>query len=118
MYLAKNIRFLRDIRGMTQAELAEITDVTDKAVSTWENGACQPRMGVIEILCNHFNLSKSALIDRDLEAEFSTIQKPATGEGGGLDEETKTLIKLYHELPKDDRDLLIQQAELLKKRRK
>lgn len=41
---------LREQRGLTQAELAERIDVTDKAVSKWENGQAFPRIETLERL--------------------------------------------------------------------
>lgn len=43
---------LREQRGLTQAELAERIEVTDKAVSKWENGQAFPRMETLEKLAD------------------------------------------------------------------
>ncbi len=43
---------LREQRGLTQAELAERIDVTDKAVSKWENGQAFPRIETFERLAD------------------------------------------------------------------
>ena len=36
MSIGKNIRSLRESRGLSQIQLGKIAGVTDKAVSTWE----------------------------------------------------------------------------------
>ncbi len=41
---------LREQKGLTQGELAAMMDVTDKAVSKWENGQAIPRMDKFELL--------------------------------------------------------------------
>lgn len=41
---------LREERGLTQAELADMLDVTDKSVSKWENGQAFPRIETFEKL--------------------------------------------------------------------
>ena len=45
--VAKNISELRRSAGMTQLELAEILNYSDKAVSKWESGASLPDVGVL-----------------------------------------------------------------------
>jgi transcriptional regulator with XRE-family HTH domain len=61
--IAENLKILRKRFGLTQQELAEIAGVTNKAVSAWETGAKEPRMGAIERISRHFNIKKSNLIE-------------------------------------------------------
>ncbi len=63
MSIAENIKRLRLSHGLSQAEFGAIAGVTDKAVSTWETGAKDPRMGAIQKLADHFHLSKSDIIE-------------------------------------------------------
>lgn len=37
----KTIKNLREKRGLTQLDLAELLDVSDKAISKWETGVSQ-----------------------------------------------------------------------------
>lgn len=39
--------FLREKKGLTQRELAQILDITPAAVSKWENGASKPRLDML-----------------------------------------------------------------------
>ncbi|WP_232229177.1 helix-turn-helix transcriptional regulator [Paenibacillus zanthoxyli] len=61
--IAENLKILRKRYGLTQQELAEIAGVTNKAVSAWESGISEPRMGAIERISRHFNIKKSNLIE-------------------------------------------------------
>lgn len=63
MSIAKNIRELREAHNLTQAELGKIAGVSDKAVSTWENGNAEPRMGAIQKIADYFHISKGSIID-------------------------------------------------------
>ncbi len=63
MSIAENIRRLRLQHGLSQAELGAIAGVTDKAVSTWETGAKEPRMAAIQKIADHFHISKSQIIE-------------------------------------------------------
>ena len=63
MSIGNNIKALRKEYKLSQKELAVIAGVTDKAVSAWETGKKDPRMGVIEKIANHFGIQKSAIIE-------------------------------------------------------
>ncbi|PEE37826.1 LexA family protein [Bacillus cereus] len=66
MSIGKNIKKLRDTHNLSQKELGEIAGVSDKAVSTWEKGLKEPRMGAIQKIADHFGILKSDIIeDRD-----------------------------------------------------
>lgn len=63
MSIAYNIKKLREIFDLTQADLAEVAGVTKNAVSQWENGRAEPRMGAIERMSACYGLRKSYLIE-------------------------------------------------------
>lgn len=63
MGTAENIKKLRARYGLTQEDLASIAGVTNRAVSSWEQGLKEPRMGAIEKIAGRFNLKKSNLIE-------------------------------------------------------
>lgn len=50
MSIGENIKKLRESHGLTQSQLGDIAGVSDKAVSTWESGLREPRMGAVEKL--------------------------------------------------------------------
>ena len=61
--IAENIKKLREYYNISQKELAQIAGVTDKAISTWETGTYEPRIGAIQKIAEHFNIKKSDLIE-------------------------------------------------------
>ncbi len=63
MSIAENIKRLREQHGLTQRELGDIAGVSDKAVSTWENGTKEPRMGAVARMAAHFGIAKSVILD-------------------------------------------------------
>lgn len=63
MELKDTIKRLREERGLTQEELAKALGVTRPAVTQWETGWSQPRMGTIEKLSQFFGVSKAELIE-------------------------------------------------------
>lgn len=78
MPIGENIKRLRIMHGLSQKELARIAGVSDKAVSTWESGSKEPRMGAVQKIADHFGLKKSNLIeDNGLEINITSVQSPA-----------------------------------------
>ena len=65
MAISDNIKKLRRIYDLSQKDLALIAGVTDKAVSTWEQGIKEPRMGTIQKIADHFGLQKSNIIENN-----------------------------------------------------
>lgn len=93
--IADNIKAIRQMYGLTQSELGKIAGVSDKAVSTWEAGQKEPRMGPIQRISDHFGILKSVIIDGDV-----TKQKgpSAEAESPYIDE----TIQLLSSLPEED----------------
>lgn len=63
MGVRENIAELRSLYGITQEELAKIAGVSRGAVSQWEGGFSEPRMGAIQKIADHFGIYKSNLIE-------------------------------------------------------
>ncbi len=58
----KLIYELRKERGMTQLQLAELMNISDKTVSKWERGLGCPDVSLLHALSEIFNVDLSALI--------------------------------------------------------
>lgn len=81
MGIAKNIKELREKYNLTQSELGKIAGVSDKAVSTWETGAAEPRMGAIQRIADHFGITKGSIIeDKTSHHNISSMRIPVLGE--------------------------------------
>lgn len=61
------IRSLRTGRGMTQAELAQLVDVSDKAVSKWERGCGAPDLSLFPPLSQALGVDVEALFRGEME---------------------------------------------------
>ena len=55
--IGKFIQEKRKENRLTQSELAEKLDVTDRAISKWENGNCIPDVSNIQELCKILNIT-------------------------------------------------------------
>lgn len=85
MTIGENIKKLRDRYDLTQQDLADIAGVTNKAVSAWETGLKEPRMGAIEKMANRFGIKKSNIIEEGgmelIDSPPQTIAAHFEGEG-------------------------------------
>jgi len=82
MGISENVKLLRERHNLSQTELGKIAGVSAKAVSTWELGIKEPRMGAIQKIAAYFHLEKSNLIeDGGLDRDFSQKDSSATPEG-------------------------------------
>lgn len=63
--VAKNIAELRREAGMTQLQLAQKLNYSDKAVSKWESGASIPDAGVLLEIANLFGVTVDYILSED-----------------------------------------------------
>lgn len=56
------LRRLREIRGLTQNQVAERVMVSRQAVSRWETGETQPNMETLKLLSREFDVSINTLL--------------------------------------------------------
>lgn len=62
MEIGKNIRRFREQCEMTQAEVAKRLGVSPTAVSWWESGRTEPKIGTVEKLAELFGVEKSDIL--------------------------------------------------------
>lgn len=55
--IGKFISQCRKEKKLTQTELAEKLNITDRAISKWENGLCLPDSGTMPALCEILNIT-------------------------------------------------------------
>ena len=63
--IGKNIIDLRKKHGLTQAELAEKVNYSDKAVSKWECGDAMPDISVLKQLADYLNVTVDYLLHEE-----------------------------------------------------
>ncbi len=63
--IAHNIALLRTNLGITQLELAEKLNYSDKAVSKWERGESLPDISVLKEIADLFNVTVDFLLSED-----------------------------------------------------
>lgn len=58
----EKIRLLRESKGLTQAQLGQIVNMTQRKVSYLENGKYEPSLEDIWVLCDYFQVSADYLL--------------------------------------------------------
>lgn len=74
--IAKNIRHLRKLKGLTQEQLSEEMRITRSRISSYEEGRSDPPIDLLIEMSNYFNLPIDVLIKNDLTyaTDFSFIE--------------------------------------------
>ena len=65
----------RKIKNLTQAQLAEKMNVTDRAVSKWERGKCLPDSAIMLDLCHELGISVNDLLYGEVITMENTNEK-------------------------------------------
>lgn len=122
MSIAENIKNIRLRFNLTQDELGEIAGVSGGAVSTWERGTAEPRMGAIQKIADKLNINKSDIID-DAVASENGIKSvyyldPDAAELAQEiyeDENKRMLFSATRDISKEDMQFVIDMVERLKR---
>ncbi|MCR9013949.1 XRE family transcriptional regulator [Aquiflexum gelatinilyticum] len=67
MILAKNLRFLRTEKGLTQTDLAEKLGVQRTMISAYEDGRSEPKLSALDIFSKLFAVSIDELLHHDIQ---------------------------------------------------
>ena len=87
----KRLKAFRRSKNFTQKDIAFRIDVSEQAVSKWENGECLPDLYNLRLLCKILRVPADTLLDTENEnsekvtevikiggAEFEIVEKPET----------------------------------------
>lgn len=88
--IGKNIRTIRERRGLTQSDLADKLQISDKTVSSWEVGRTEPGIAMIDRLAAVLRCAKAELIGDVLVLSYS--EKEYLEKYRALDETQKEMI--------------------------
>ena len=105
--IGKFIAECRKNKKLTQQELAEKLNVSDKSISRWENGKTMMDISLFEPLCNELDITINELLEENPsgfemtstelynQILFHTKNKPNVGSAGAL---TKAINKLQFDM--------------------
>lgn len=93
IYTGKVISDRRKELNLTQKELAETLNVTDKAISRWENGLNYPDIGIMDHLANSLGISVIELLGLEEEDSEQIVKQIADISVKEKDKIIDTIIK-------------------------
>jgi transcriptional regulator with XRE-family HTH domain len=72
MYLAQNLKYLREKNGETQKDISKLLSVigygfSEMSVSRYESGECEPELKKVILLAEHFNVTIDDLLTVDMK---------------------------------------------------
>lgn len=111
---SKKIYNLRTQYSLTQAQLAKIAGVSDKAISAWELGTRDPKIKSIQKICDYFGIAVNSFIDQSTEEYETSKEKPAPVPKDGPASEISDLIDQL--TPEQQRLILAQIKGILSNR--
>ncbi len=76
--VAANLSYFRKESGLTQLELAQKLNYSDKAISRWERGDTLPDINVLYELCNFYGITLDTLTMEDPELPEKVYGKDST----------------------------------------
>lgn len=68
MYLAQNLKYLREKNGETQKDIANMLFVTEMTISRYEKGECEPNLQKVVDLAFHFQITVDELIAKPIQS--------------------------------------------------
>ncbi|RKW51229.1 MAG: XRE family transcriptional regulator [Lachnospiraceae bacterium] len=106
----RNLKLLRERANLTQAQLAELLNITQQAVNKYETGNSEASFAILSNMSKILNAPVEYLINDDIEAE-----KYIEGQGISLSEEEREFIILLRQLDKSSQDIVIDLCNNLSK---
>ena len=82
--VAQNIFYLRTINHLTQYELGEKINYSDKAISKWERAEGVPDVYVLKNMANLFGVTVDYMLTEHLEQDKKIEKKPVNSKGRTL----------------------------------
>ena len=113
MGVRENVIRLRKLTGVTQEELGRIAGVSRSAVSLWEIGDSEPRMGAVQSIADHFHIRKANIIE---DGGMDNVSISASGvlyemrDDDILSDDEREVIEIMRVLDCDERRLLLKVA--------
>ena len=107
MNIGENIKKFRKEKGYDQMKLAELLNVSNRTVSSWEIGRTEPNMGMVENIASVLEISKTDLINGfvDLKSLNSSLPK---SDAPAFTIEELQLLEIYKQLSEE------KQADMIK----
>lgn len=68
--LAQKLKELREKKGISQAELANVLDVAQQTVASWEKEKSSPNYDILQKIADYFHVTTDELLGRETPGYF------------------------------------------------
>lgn len=89
----RNLKYLREQKGFSQTELANLLSISKNTILNWEMGKAEPPFSIISKMAQHLGFSLDDFAFKDMEAEGLSFEA-AKKEGLNASEQTNYLVKV------------------------
>jgi len=109
--MINNLRILRNKKGISQQQLADVIGVSQQSINKYENHKIEPDIQTLIALADYFNTSVDFLIGHtDIERKIEYVQSYY------LNADEANLIELYRQItPKEKESIELVMKNYLKK---
>ena len=78
--VANNLIALRKSKNLTQADVANALNYSDKSVSKWEHADSLPDISILSALCDMYGVTLDYLTHENAEEQLAAVNKPKPSE--------------------------------------
>ena len=101
--IAKKLKELREKKGMSQAELANILDVAQQTVASWEREKSSPNYELLLKLADFFRVSTDYLLGKE-DSPMESMKRILLAPSDGKPNLTKEMLDDYASLSADGKE--------------
>jgi len=109
--MLKNLRFLRDEKGVSQQKLADILTLTQPSINKYENHTCEPDIATLCLMADYFETSIDFIVGH------TTIRRKIeeTAEYA-LNETEQEIVNTFRSLSAEEKECILTVIRTLGKR--
>lgn len=108
--MLSNLKLLRDERGVSQKEVADLLGITQPMITKYENGTIEPDLRNLKLLADYFETSVDFII-----GHTDIRRKPEPTAPYDLNQAESKLIDSFRALTPEQRDFLFTTISHLQK---
>lgn len=109
--MLSNLKLLRDERGVSQKEVADLLGVTQPMITKYENGTIEPDLRTLKYLADYFETSVDFIIGHtDIRRKIEPVEPYA------LNETEAGLIDSFRALSPEERACILTTIKLFLKK--
>jgi transcriptional regulator with XRE-family HTH domain len=72
LYLAQNLKYLRNKAGETQGDIAKLLGVSEMTISRYESGENEPDLKKLVVIAQHFGVSVDEILVKQIKPSLFT----------------------------------------------